>query len=139
MNRRPLYVAAIAVPLAASFVLGNPDVSETARSVSPFPSLLSVLAVPVALGLALRDFARSGRSVAVVESEGRAVSFWAAAVFALCVGTFGLGLYWHEGHGYDYSLPAFGAAVAFAWTYLLGRLSASGWARVLGKPVALAS
>ena len=132
MNRRPLYVAAVVAPLAALFVLGNPDVSEAARSVSAFPTLLSVLAVPVALGLALRDFAGGGHSVAAVESEGRAVSLWAAAVFALCVGSFGLGLYWHEGHGFDFRLPAFGAAVTFAWTYLLGRASTSGWARVLG-------
>ena len=132
MSRRPLYVAAFVAPLAALFVLGNPDLSGGTRSVDSFPSLLSFLAVPVAVGLILHDSARRGRTAAALVSEGRAVSLWAAVVFALCVGSFGIGFYWHEGTGFDFRLSAFGAAVTFGMTYLLGWVATQGWSRVLG-------
>ena len=134
MTRRAAYIALLTLTLSAVFVESNLAVSQTGQTVSPYPSLFSLLVVPAVLGLLLWDYARQGHGATEVRAQGRIVAFWAAAAFALVVATFFLGRSWHPEVGrYSFAGPAFGATVAFAWTYLLGAGTASSWGRVLRK------
>ena len=134
MTRRAAYIALLTLSLSAVFVASNPSVSETGQGVSPYPSLFSLLVVPAVLGLLLWDYARQGHGATEVRREGRVVAFWAGAAFALAVATFSLGVSWHAEVGrHSFAGPAFGATVAFAWTYLLGAGTASSWGRVFRK------
>ena len=127
------YAVFLASALSVLFLLGFGSQGGS-EVVQPYPTVLSLLVVPLVFGVALRNIAKTGKDPKALRREGRQLATWSSALFGGFVGAFLLGLYWQPQVGYGLAPAAFGACVAFITTWLLGAGSASGWASVWGAP-----